>query len=222
MICISIDEKTVEGCLEALKGAELAEIRLDMLDKAECTPENVKKIFSSGGQLIATCRAGGIEDDRRLELLGGAIDAGAAYVDVELEAKDDYKKKLVEKAKAKGCKVIVSYHDYKRTPAPEEMKQIINWCFESGADIAKIACVVKSDEDNAKLLGMLNSDKKLVVVGMGAKGKITRIVAPLLGSQFTFASGGEGKETADGQLDKETLEQILKALQKAVGGPGDD
>jgi len=222
MICISIGEKTVAGCLEALKGAELAEIRLDMLDKEELTSDNVKKIFSSGGKLIATCRAGDISDDERLELLGGAIDAGAVYVDVEVEAKDDYKKNLVDKARAKGCKVIVSYHDHRRTPPTEEMKQIIGWCFESGADIAKIACMVRSDGDNARLLGLLGSERKLIVVGMGPKGSITRIVAPLLGSQFTFASAGEGKETAEGQLDKEKLAHALDALREAIGGKEDD
>lgn len=221
MICISIGEKTVEGCLESLRGAELAEVRLDMLDEAELTVENIRKIFSSGGKLIATCRAGEVSDEKRLELLIGAVEAGAAYVDVEVEAKDDYKKKLVDKARAKGCKVIVSYHDHRRTPGTEEMKQIIGWCFGSGADIAKIACMVKSDSDNARLLGLLNSDKKLVVVGMGPKGKITRIVAPLLGSQFTFASAGAGKETAEGQLDRQTLAKVLDALQEAVGGKCD-
>lgn len=214
MICISIGEKTVGGCLEALKGAELAEVRLDMLEKAELTSENVKRLFSAGGQVIATCRAGDVNDDERLKLLGEAIDAGAAYVDLELEAKDDYKKKLVEKAKATGCRIIVSYHDHKRTPDPEEMKQIINWCFESGADIAKIVCMVNSDEDNAKLLGLLNSDKKLIVVGMGEKGKVTRVVAPLMGSQFTFAPAG--KKTAEGQIDKKTLEEAVETLRRAI------
>ncbi|MEW6748607.1 MAG: type I 3-dehydroquinate dehydratase [Candidatus Micrarchaeota archaeon] len=222
MICISVGEKTVFGCMKALGGTELAEIRLDLLDEKELTPDNVRKLISSGKKVVATCRPGKMADARRLELLSSAIDAGAAYVDIEVEAKDGYKEALVKKAKEKGCEIIISYHDHQRTPSAEELRQMIAWCFDCGADMAKIACMVKSDKENARLLGLLDSDKRLIVVGMGPEGRITRILAPLLGSEFTFASSGEGKETAEGQLDKETVARALGALRKAVGGSGDD
>ena len=47
---------------------------------------------------------------------------------------------------------------------------------------------------------------------MGSKGRITRIAAPLLGSPFTFASISKGKETAEGQIEKDTLERIVRLL----------
>ena len=72
--------------------------------------------------------------------------------------------------------------------------------------------MVHSSRDNARLLGLLDDSKKIVVIGMGDKGRITRIAAPLLGSPFTFASLSKGKETAPGQIDKEKLEALLRNI----------
>jgi 3-dehydroquinate dehydratase-1 len=47
---------------------------------------------------------------------------------------------------------------------------------------------------------------------MGEKGKLTRLAAPLLGSVFTYASLGEGKETAEGQWEAASLRRILLEL----------
>jgi len=39
----------------------------------------------------------------------------------------------------------------------------------------------------------------------------------LLGSPFTYASLSEGKETADGQIDAETLRELLCRVAEATG-----
>jgi 3-dehydroquinate dehydratase-1 len=217
MICVSIAEATAEGAVRAARGLELAEIRLDAMAESELTPENIRRIFSLPAKLVATCRAGKLGEGKRKEALSLAIDAGAGYVDIEVESPDPYKKELIEKARAGGCKAIVSYHDYKRTPPEAELRQIIQWCFDSGADIAKIACMVQNDADNARLLGLLDSGKSVVVIGMGERGRVTRVVAPLLGSPFTYASAGKGKETAEGQMDKAALEKAMDAVRGALG-----
>lgn len=209
MICVSITEETFEKCLYALKGIDFAEIRID---KMAVEVEDVKKIFNQHPKLIATCRPGRVDDKKRKELLLVAIEAGAAFVDVEVESDDEYKNTIIEKARSAGCRIIVSYHNFEKTPQRVELEHILNWCFDSGADIAKIACRVNSEKDNARLLGLLNETRSLVVVGIGDKGKISRVVAPLLGSPFTYASLIAGKETAEGQIDKETLKRIFQTL----------
>jgi 3-dehydroquinate dehydratase-1 len=212
MICVSIAEHTADGCIKALGGLELAEIRMDALDAHELNPANIRRIFSSPLKLIATCRPGIREDDERRHALIGAMDAGAAYVDIEVEADDGLKEDIAARAREKGCKVIVSYHDYQRTPSSEELRRIIEWCFQSGADIAKVSCMVNSEKDNARLLGMLDLGRPLIVIGMGEKGRMTRVVAPLLGAAFTYASASAGKETAPGQIEKARLERIMEDL----------
>lgn len=217
MICVSIGEKTVDGCIDALRNLEFAEIRIDKIENIALG--GIQKIFSQPVRLIATCRPGGtLDENARKELLLSAIESGASFVDIEVENRDEYKKEVISAARKKGCKVIVSSHNYNRTPSCAELGQVLDWCFDSGADIAKIACMVNSEQDCARLLGLLDDHRKIVVVGMGKSGRIVRIAAPLLGSPFTFASLGNGKETADGQINKEEMEQIMKLLGELKNG----
>jgi 3-dehydroquinate dehydratase I len=210
MICTSIAGVGVEECISLAKKAELAEVRLDLIEGISAS--GAKRIFSSKKGLIAACRPGKMDEGKRKEILLAAMGAGAGYVDIEVDAPDAYKREIAAKAKAGKCLLIVSYHNYEKTPVRAELDQIVKWCFESGADIAKIACKANSQKDNARLLGLLDNEKKMIVVGMGEDGRLTRIVAPLLGSMFTFAAATKGKETAPGQMEKETLEKAMKGI----------
>ena len=213
MICVSISDCSVQDCLAAVGKEKFAEVRLETISGLK--QEDVREIFSRKAKLIATCRPGSMKEEERKKLLLAAIEAGAAYVDVEVDAADDYKREIVPKARAKGCKVIVSFHDYDKTPLREELQQIVKWCFESGADIAKIACKANSEKDCARLLGLLDCEGKLIAIGMGDKGRITRVVAPLLGSPFTYASVSDGKETAKGQMTAEKTRKLMEEVRHA-------
>lgn len=209
MICVSIGYCNVDECIELLKRVEFAEIRMDSMNLSE---NDIEKIFSQPKKLIATCRPLRKKDEDRLKMLEKAIDSGAAYVDFEVESKEEFKKQIVKKAKEKSCKIIVSYHNYDKTPKKAELEHLVNWCRDSGADIVKIACAVNSKQENARLLGLLDSERELVVIGMGKKGRITRQVATILGAPFTYASLSEDKKLAPGQIEKENLEKIIKVL----------
>jgi 3-dehydroquinate dehydratase-1 len=211
LICVSLAEPAVPDCVEALKTLPFAEIRMD---KMQLKPEDVEMLFSARQRLIATCRPGQLSDFDRKALLLKAIESGAAYVDVEVESDCVYRDEIIGKARSHNCLVIVSFHDHQRTPARHELEETVSACFRAGADIAKIACMVHSNRDSARLLGLLDVGRKVVVIGMGQKGKITRIAAPFLGSPFTFASLSKGKETAEGQLDQETLRSYLRLIRR--------
>jgi 3-dehydroquinate dehydratase-1 len=215
MICVSIAEHSVGCCLEALSGLDLAEIRMEDMSLAE---GDIQRIFSQPLKLIATCRPGHSSDEIRMQYLVSAIRAGASYVDVEIESESAWKREIIQEAQRRRCQVIMSFHDYEKTPGLERLKAIISQCFAEGADIAKIACMVRSEHDNARLLGLLTRRQhrnKLLVIGMGEKGKITRIVAPFFGSPFSYASLSKGKETAEGQIAKESLEAMMRGISDA-------
>lgn len=212
MICVSVAESTPEKALAALDGIPFAEIRLDRMRTAE---KGVAWIFSRHPRLIATCRPGRIPDAGRLSLLRAAVAAGAAYIDVEVEAGAAYKRALARAARAVGCKVIVSHHDLARTPSRDALLRIVDRCFSSGADIAKIACLVRSPKDNARLLGLLADERALVVVGLGKQGALTRVMGPLAGGCFTFASRARGKETAGGQVPYKDLLRLIRMVADA-------
>lgn len=209
MICVSIAEKNVEECIQALKGLACAEIRLDQMDVSLV---EIDIIFSQPLKLIATCRPGIISEIQRKQMLLRAILAGAAYVDIEVDAPESYKKEIIKVAREKGVTIISSYHNYEKTPSRRELEHIVNWCFESDIDIAKIACTVSQENDNARLLGLLGNGKKIIAIGMGEMGKLTRIVGPLLGSPIIYACLSKGKETAPGQIDYRTLTQKIEEL----------
>ncbi|MFH0816819.1 MAG: type I 3-dehydroquinate dehydratase [Methanobacteriota archaeon] len=209
MICISIATPTVEECLKALEGLDFAEIRLDAM---QIEPGQVGEVFSKPLNLIATCRPGKQTDSTRKSLLLEAIEAGAAYVDVEVDADRAYKADIFSAARKSGCEVIVSFHDFNRTPGEEELSSIMRRCHDMEPDLVKIACKVNGERDGARLLGLLDSTAKLIVVGIGPLGRMVRIAAPLLGSPFTYASLDDGKETADGQMNGADMRRVYAAM----------
>jgi 3-dehydroquinate dehydratase type I len=144
-----------------------------------------------------------------------AIELGAAFVDVEKESTVAFRAEVMRAAQAKGCRVIISSHDFEKTPPADVLRSTIQRSFREGADYVKIACTVNTPEDNATLLGLLSNpewQQRLIVVGMGPLGRFSRIMAPILGSPFTFVSSGEGSETAPGQPTRKELLEIWKCL----------
>ncbi|GAK52314.1 3-dehydroquinate dehydratase [Candidatus Moduliflexus flocculans] len=211
MICIALGNLTYDECLHAVNTLDFAEIRLDML---ALTHEQVATVFAANSNLIATCRPGKYDDDERQRLLLNAIASGAAYVDIEMDAADAFKQAVIQAARARGTKIIISYHDFEKTPLREELEYVVRWCSEFNPDIIKIACMAHSPRDNARLLGLLDSDTPMLVVGMGERGKISRVVSPLLGSFCTFASYTSDKATAPGQLFKDDIQALIERMQQ--------
>jgi 3-dehydroquinate dehydratase-1 len=210
MLCVSLANLDFERCKAALGELKLAEIRLDQLN---FNRQEVEEIFSLPVKLVATCRPGGFHEAEREALLQAAVAHGAAFVDIEIEAPDSFKQAIIAAARRKKCRVIISYHDYEKTPPAAELKGIIARCFADGADIAKIACQVRSEGDCARIMGLYDREpgdkREIIAFGMGERGRITRIAAALLGAPFTYTALFPGGETAPGQLDKETLGKIL-------------
>lgn len=209
MICISVSEPNVEACKALLKNVEMAEIRLDI---CHFDSEEIEEVFTMPAKLIATFRPNSLPDQDRMDFLKEAIHHGAEYVDIEYEAHPDYRNELVEFARAKGCNVIISYHNFEETPDENILQNIIDESYIFGADVAKIAVMPNSQQDVAKILALYQNEGRIVAIGMGDKGKITRVLAPLLGAEFTFAAMEEGKATAPGQLTFSKLEHLLNEL----------
>jgi len=211
MICASIAERNVEKCIEFVKRVDMAEIRIDL---AGLKNEDIKRVFSTGKKLIATCRPGKINDDDRKDMLKIAIEAGATYVDMEYEAPPEFKNDLIDFAHKHQCDVIISYHNYDRTPELEELERIVHDIYKQGADLAKIATHVNMNRDNSKILSLYKAPGRLVAVGMGDLGRISRVVAPFLGAEFTYASLDDSSTTAPGQISYEKLSQFIIDIQE--------
>lgn len=211
MICVSLAEKDPDVCIEILKKVEMAEIRIDL---AEFSDDSIRKIFSTQNKLIATCRPGKYSQSDRIRKLKLAIGSGATFVDIEYEADEEFKNSLISFAHERECDVIISYHNYEMTPELDELETIMHSCFEMGADMAKLATMVNVNRDNSKILSLYKAPGRLVAIGMGELGKISRIVAPFLGAEFTYASLNDENATAPGQISYKRLNKyILEIMQ---------
>jgi 3-dehydroquinate dehydratase I len=211
MICVSLAEKDPAKCLESLEKIEMAEIRIDL---SEFTDEAISRVFSVRKKLIATCRPGKYTDTERMDKLKIAIRSGATFVDLEYEAPAEFKSAMIQYAHRHQCDVIISYHNFESTPELDVLEQIMNNCFKQGADLAKIATTVKVNRDNSKILSLYKAPGRLVAIGMGDLGKISRIVAPFLGAEFTYASLTDDAVTAPGQISYTRLNQYIMDIQQ--------
>jgi 3-dehydroquinate dehydratase I len=234
MICLSIEANNFDECFEIIKTHDFVELRLD---KCNFTNEEINIFFSYPIKFIATCRPGFHPDEKRKELLMNAIQAGTEYIDIEIDSDLTFLEELMKLAREYNTKIILSYHNYIETPTLTILLEIIKSCFEKGADIAKIACKVNSKDDCSRIFSLyelthplipsqegksviehrasnieLPQEGKLIVIGMGDLGRITRIAAPYLGAPFTYASYESGMETADGQIDLDSLTKIYELI----------
>lgn len=209
MLCQSIAEQGFESIKALIKQADMAEIRLE---KSELNLSEIQKLFSLHPNLIATCRPDNQDDYQRLQILKAAIDGGAQWVDVEIESKPDYKEELIAHSRSRGCKLIISYHNFEITPSGPELDSIIHQASEYQPDLIKIACMVNHPVDNARLLGLYSYKFPVLSLGMGPLGIITRVAALKLGAPFTFVNVTGRTQTAPGQLNEYQMNEILKYL----------
>lgn len=184
-ICISIGNCSKNELIHKLKETEFAEIRLDLLDWI--TLADIKEIFSNHKNLIATFRPGKVSEKERLGSLKTAVEAGAAFVDIETENSAEFISEIAKTARRHGTKIIISYHNHENTPALKPLQKIVVDALGKGADIVKVACKVNSQRDCARLLSLLDGKRVVVPAGMGKKGLVTRISALFLGAPFTYA-----------------------------------
>jgi 3-dehydroquinate dehydratase-1 len=208
MICISISR--VDQVIPVLKsGVKLLEFRLDLMETD--TGELFARLPEGIGT-VATFRPGTVAEKFRVQKLAEAIRLGADMVDIELEAPRSSVDILREQASMHDCEVIFSHHDFSATPDKKTLEEILKRCYHSGGEIAKIATRVRDRNDVINLLSLYQLPGRKVVLGMGELGRITRVVGPYLGAEFTFASPGEGAETAPGQIGLKQLQEINRLI----------
>jgi len=117
--------------------------------------------------------------------------------------------------KEKGSKPIISYHNYRSTPPPPLLSKILEEEVAAGAEICKIVGTARKPKDNLVLLRFLceaTEKVKMISFCMGKNGIPSRLLAPLFGSSFIYASISRGKESALGQLTIREMKRIYSIL----------
>ncbi len=139
-------------------------------------------------------------------------------VDVELYSVEGEESSLISLAKEKDVKIIMSNHDFEKTPAKEDMVNRLVRMQQLGADIVKLAVMPNSKDDLNTLLtatmemNVSHGDTPIVTMSMGEIGAFSRIAGEVYGSAFTF--GAVGEVSAPGQLGVEELNNMLDMIHR--------
>lgn len=220
MICTTIQNRTLEEITGLLEGSEpriqMAEIRLD---RCPLDIKEIESLFSSSDTpLVATCRV--VDDgngtwEEAEEKLTAAVEAGAAFLDLEIEAPKEVGKRLRRACTEYGTTMIRSSHFFAGTPSDDVLRNTVEKCRKFGGEIVKIAAMVKSGEDVARVLGLYSQEQtsqrqaELIAFSMGETGRASRLECLRLGSPFTYAALNDNEAAAPGQW---TYTEMLTAV----------
>jgi 3-dehydroquinate dehydratase-1 len=235
-VCIPLVAPTADGLLaEAAAAAsqrpDLLEWRVDHFQGIANAADVVAlaaglKRASGGLPLLFTRRAaseGGqsvpLPDEQVAELYvsvcaGGAVD----LVDVEMAFDPRHVATVTRAARANGLALVLSFHDFQRTPALEQLLARFRQAHALGADLAKVAVMPHTPGDVLTLLQatwQASRELPIAVAGMamGPLGAVSRVGGGEFGSALTFAMGRNA--SAPGQLPMADLRAALDALRRA-------
>lgn len=187
---------------------DLLETRLDSLDD-----KALAKINHWPLPVIATARhpseggAGKLTLTQRRCLLESAL-PWASALDIELRSSRELAP-VVAEAHQHGRTVILSHHDFKATPSLAVLKKLAARALDQGADLFKVATLLREPRDLARLIEFQTSDMQVPVVamGMGPAGKFSRIVLSGFGAPLCY--GWLGSPQVPGQWPGLKLRGLL-------------
>lgn len=223
MICVSIQEPSFEKCKQmmlslAAKGSDrIAELRADL---CRFTPEQVSLLVAANPHTIVTSRVESDNPSLSFNRLCAAIEAGAEYIDTELEYPDDLQLQLRNRARSAGTKFIVSWHNFSTTPPLKQLLEVYHSCAEKGADVVKIVTTANSLIDATRTMRLYRSVARLprkrdnrpplAAFAMGSAGKFTRYLSLKIGSPLSYTYPDGAKATAPGQYSESQLAALLE------------
>ena len=213
-ICATIIDNNLKAVKEVEPLVDLLEVRIDLIG------DDWQKVAQQLSKPWIACNRSANEggkwegnEARRIEKLLQAIELGAEIIDIELGTKN--LGNIIRLVKRR-TKCLLSFHDLEKTPTFDTMKQIVNKQAEAGADICKMVTTAQSFEDNLSVLRLISEfpTTRLVSFAMGPLGVISRVLCPLVGGDFTYASIEKGKESAPGQITVKELVRIYEMVKE--------
>jgi 3-dehydroquinate dehydratase-1 len=231
MICIPIVAGTHTGAMRAIESsaavADVIELRMDLIHNGRLVEliDQVRACHEAVAVLVTHrrgARSSPLQERRRIDCLKDAVGLGADYVDVELETDRILREELLTTIQClqNRTALIVSHHDFRRTPTLRALKSLFQGCVKAGADIVKIVTWARNPEDNLRVLHLISDaereDIDLINFCMGPEGRISRIVAPILGSYLSYVSLRKGGESASGQLTVTEMNTIMEILRRDI------
>jgi len=208
-----------EGSLHA--AARLTRGAVDFLElRVDAFAADPEALFAAAGRLkiprIVTVRhpaeggAGPLGMAQRRVLFRRFLPL-AHSIDVELRSVGALGE-VIAAARERGVRLIVSAHDFHRTPSTAVLQRQIAAAHLAGADVCKVAVFTETPADLARLVALFarRSPVPLSVMGMGSYGKVSRLLFARLGSVLNY--GYLHRPNASGQWEARELKQRVREL----------
>ena len=232
-ICVPLvgkNDKALRQEIEVLSEVpfDVIEWRMDYHDAAsdiDQMKQTVKMIREAVGDvpLLATFRTKKEGGEKRvsttdyLELNKKVIETGGIdLIDVELFTGENEVKELVNYAHSHQVKVVMSNHDFDKTPEQAEIVKRLRKMQALDADLPNIAVMPQKVEDVLTLLAATNemvtyyADRPIITMSMGKMGVVSRMAGETFGSCLTF--GAVQEASAPGQIVAAELAHILRII----------
>ena len=231
MICTVIQHRNLQEILDILEHCEMAEIRLD---RCSLSDNDIRLCFSSDVPLVATCRVGEVlASDSSLnsvsasmvaeKRLVAAIEAGARYVDVEVDAPRSMAKRVRRAAMENGTVFIRSWHDFEGTAPLPVLRSMVDRCLKEGAEIVKIVTMAQCAADAGNMMSLYDgaAPGALLAFCMGDYGRETRLGCLKKGAPYTYAALDAGDVAAPGQFTADEMRREVYKGFRFLGNGAD-
>ena len=215
--CVTITEKTPKKLnlilKNALKKSDYAELRFDFLKPSQ-VPDALESTKNQLSRCVCTLRPtieGGKfqgTDKERMSILKLIAEYHPFLLDVEFSTLR--KNKILHNyIKKTNTEILVSWHDFKKTPSIPALKKMYKQMEKFSKNI-KIVTNAKTHDDSSKILSLYSNSTKtnLVAFAMGDEGRMSRILCLYLGAPFTYVS--LGKPVAPGQFSLDQVKRIIR------------
>lgn len=229
----TVDDLRADAAALPVEEIDVIELRIDHLGAVDREAEvraaisAVRDALPEGLPILFTFRSkaeGGereITPDDYEALLALAVATGEVdAIDVEMFTPRDTLDRVVAGARAAGVAVVMSSHDFERTPPAEEIVSRLRTQQSLGADVVKIAVMPRTRRDVVTLLdatvtyGDGPDARPAITMSMAGLGVMSRLAGETFGSCLTF--GAVGKISAPGQIDAGDLRRVLHLLHDQV------
>ncbi|MEX0657102.1 MAG: type I 3-dehydroquinate dehydratase [Nitrosopumilaceae archaeon] len=215
--CVTIAEKTPQKLSQVVKKAtkksNYVEIRFDFLIPSQ-VPESLELVKKYLNRSVCTLRPkseGGKfsgSENERISILKLIAEYNPFLLDIEYNTLRK-NKQFTNYIKKTRTDLLVSWHDFKKTPSDSFLSKILNKMTKFSKNI-KIVTTAKSTNDSSRVLSLYNNAQKLnlIAFSMGEYGKMSRILCLFLGSPYTYVS--LERPIAPGQFSLDEIKSIIK------------
>ena len=148
-----------------------------------------------------------------------AIEAGAKYVDLEVEAPPMMGRKIRQACQEYGTMLIRSFHDFEGTPPEATLLSLLEKGRRFGGEVVKIVTTAtcKADADRVMALYREAEPGTLVAFCMGPEGRESRLEALKQGAPFTYACLTAEEATAPGQWTAAEMDEAVYGNFRFIG-----